>query len=552
MAVVQISRIQVRRGQKQQGSGLPQLASGELGWAVDTRELYIGNGSVAEGAPAVGNTKILTEYDDLFQLANTYTYKATESYLLTGPNSTNPIRRTLQSRLDDRVSVRSFGAKGDGTQIDTAFMQRAIHQLDLNDATKGNPQSRVVIHMEAGVYLIDDTIFLPPYTTISGAGPDKTIIRQTATGKPIFKTVNLSSVPGAPASDASTTTLNQPVKLCLDNLTLEQNSATNALVLENCADSSFAKIKIAGPWASGSAVGSDAGIMINSLSGTVESNGNKFENCEVTGFSYAVYSDWDINNNNWDSCKFNSCAYGVVFGENTLVGSPGTGQSTGPSFNEIRSCVFDNINRQGIWIVNGEYNLSQNNNFTSVGNDGGIEKAPKYPVIQYLKATNKSIDDYFSRTKELISGSGLINVPYIPEVEGTAFYDLKYENTITFGRLSDTRLFRLPGITNQSYEVEYIMVSNNYRLIRNGVLTVVVDGYSSPAIAEISDDYHFIGDETYADAVSFEPLTRTFNVSVGNQTLTYGAIDVKVTSTMPVDDQTEIKFIVKAKKSDVI
>mgnify|MGYP000654353680 CR=1 FL=1 len=74
MAVVQISRIQIRRGQKNQGSGIPQLAGGEFGWAVDSRELYIGNGSVAEGAPAVGNTKVITEHDDLFTLANTYSY----------------------------------------------------------------------------------------------------------------------------------------------------------------------------------------------------------------------------------------------------------------------------------------------------------------------------------------------------------------------------------------------------------------------------------------------------------------------------------------------
>ena len=61
MAIVQISRIQIRRGQKLTGSGVPQLAGGELGWAVDTRELYIGNGSVSEGSPAVGNSKVLTE-----------------------------------------------------------------------------------------------------------------------------------------------------------------------------------------------------------------------------------------------------------------------------------------------------------------------------------------------------------------------------------------------------------------------------------------------------------------------------------------------------------
>ena len=62
MAVVQISKIQVRRGQKNQGTGIPQLASGEFGWAVDAQELYIGNGAVSEGAPAVGNTQILTDH----------------------------------------------------------------------------------------------------------------------------------------------------------------------------------------------------------------------------------------------------------------------------------------------------------------------------------------------------------------------------------------------------------------------------------------------------------------------------------------------------------
>ena len=54
MAVVQISKIQIRRGRKNTGSGLPQLSSGELGWAIDSQELYIGNGAVAEGAPTVG------------------------------------------------------------------------------------------------------------------------------------------------------------------------------------------------------------------------------------------------------------------------------------------------------------------------------------------------------------------------------------------------------------------------------------------------------------------------------------------------------------------
>ena len=133
MAVVQISRIQVRRGQKNQGSGVPQLAGGEFGWAVDSRELYIGNGSVAEGAPAVGNTKLITQHDDLFALANTYTYLAGET-VQTGGTPSSPVKRTLQQALDEVVSVRSFGAPGDGTD-QTVVLQRALDQLYLNSAS---------------------------------------------------------------------------------------------------------------------------------------------------------------------------------------------------------------------------------------------------------------------------------------------------------------------------------------------------------------------------------------------------------------------------------
>ena len=50
MAIVQISRIQHRRGVAE---NLPQLAVGELGLAVDTRRLYIGNGG--SDAPQIEN-----------------------------------------------------------------------------------------------------------------------------------------------------------------------------------------------------------------------------------------------------------------------------------------------------------------------------------------------------------------------------------------------------------------------------------------------------------------------------------------------------------------
>ena len=59
MAIVQISQITNRKGLS---TDLPQLAGAELGWSTDTRQLWIGNGTLEDGAPVIGNTEILTEF----------------------------------------------------------------------------------------------------------------------------------------------------------------------------------------------------------------------------------------------------------------------------------------------------------------------------------------------------------------------------------------------------------------------------------------------------------------------------------------------------------
>lgn len=66
MAVTQISKIQIRRGLQE---NLPQLASAELGWSIDEQRLFIGNGTLAEGAPTVGMTEILTTQTIYSELA---------------------------------------------------------------------------------------------------------------------------------------------------------------------------------------------------------------------------------------------------------------------------------------------------------------------------------------------------------------------------------------------------------------------------------------------------------------------------------------------------
>jgi hypothetical protein len=186
MAVVQISRIQIRRGQANQGTGFPQLASGELGWAIDTQQLYIGNGAVSEGSPSVGNTRVLTQTDlsgtsNLLQQLQ-HIYKVNDVSVVTGPNANSPVQRTLQVRLDDFVNTTDFGTAGDGITDDTAAIQRAINQLFLNATTPAysntvsGASKRVILQMPAGQFNTSSTIYIPSYASLVGAGADKTVI----------------------------------------------------------------------------------------------------------------------------------------------------------------------------------------------------------------------------------------------------------------------------------------------------------------------------------------------------------------------------------------
>ena len=103
MAIVQVSRITNRKGLEE---NLPQLSGAEFGWCIDSRQLFIGNGTPNEGAPVIGNTEILTEFSDITVLSN-YTYQdiAVGYAAQTGPTPDDPTIRTLQAKLDDIADV---------------------------------------------------------------------------------------------------------------------------------------------------------------------------------------------------------------------------------------------------------------------------------------------------------------------------------------------------------------------------------------------------------------------------------------------------------------
>ena len=413
MAVVQISKIQIRRGRKNSGTGLPQLSSGELGWAIDTQELYIGNGAVSEGAPQVGNTKILTQQDNLFDIAKNYTYKEGDGSIVTGPDASNPVVRTLQERLDDRVSIKAFGVTGEQSQNATSLLQKAIDQLYLNAGSEVSTQDRVILHLEAGTYTIFDTIRIPPHATLVGAGSGKTIIVQENPSRSVFTTVSDESTPGNYVLDGEFAT--QARNIRLEGMTLQTNDVSKGLVLQSCRDSRFDDLVIVGPWRIPNAIPEDStatfdiGLSLNSKNGGVETVRNEFTNCHVDGFAYGIVSNWDINDNVFTTCNFSTLGYGVAFGKDMLVdGNKANGTATGPHNNIFSDCVFTNTKRNAILVTEGTYNVSRGNKFITCGNDGGSDDMPLYSIISYSKLGNESINDYFSRTKVLSYTQGTV------------------------------------------------------------------------------------------------------------------------------------------------
>ncbi|MDC0002615.1 glycosyl hydrolase family 28-related protein [bacterium] len=536
MAVVQISRIQVRRGKKGVDN-LPQLASGELGWAIDTQEIYVGNGSVSEGAPAVGNTKVLTEHDNIFQLAGQYTYR-NNSGVSTGVSSTQPVQRSLQQRLDDVVTGLDFGMIGDGVTDDTIAFQRAIDQLFIN-TNKANPSSRVTLMLTPGNYVLTATIKVPPYANIVGAGKDRTIITTSATEG--FTFVNGESTPGAYAAVSTNSFINQAKHINIQGMTLTQSVAGVMFDVHSVRDSNFADLKVTGSWLSGGAlVAGQKAFSIVGDSAAVMSNNNTFDNVAVSGYTYAFYSDFAIKDTLIRNGDFNTNAYGIVLGENTVLG--GLGQDTGPQNTRISNSSFDEIARNAIWVKEGSDTASNNNTFNSVGNNNGTEASSAYAVIKFDKPNNTSNNDFFKRFEALsFEQQYIVNQKFTPVIEGSCQFDMNgtSELEVVFQSIAN-RYFRLPGDANTNYEIDYVYHSTAYEAHRSGILYISLD-YDNDNIT-VRDEYNFAGSSGLV--TNFE---LTASLVDENADATKDTVEIKVSNATATDAGT-FKFHVRSKR----
>jgi len=85
------------------------------------------------------------------------------------PAGTGAVNTNVQAKLRESVSVKDFGAVGDGTTNDTAAIQAAINY---------GASANVSIFFPAATYLIQGTLTAGTLTVLYGEGIDKTILKK--------------------------------------------------------------------------------------------------------------------------------------------------------------------------------------------------------------------------------------------------------------------------------------------------------------------------------------------------------------------------------------
>lgn len=486
MAIVQISRITNRKGLTE---NLPQLAGAELGWCIDSRRLFIGNGTLQEGAPIIGNTEILTEFSDITVLSS-YTYQdiAVGYPAQTGPSASTPVVRTVQAKLDDFADVRDFGAVGDGITDDTAAINRALYQLY---CVQANSAVRRSLYFPAGTYIVSESIVIPTYAKLVGEGADCSIIQLVTSGD----ISSLSAYVARFGDSKQQTGVNignngavAPRNIEISSITFASSVITDVFLVEDATQCWFDSVNFVGPLTesdiiSGLATDDIAGVRFSSTS-TLICNDITFDKCAFEGLTYGISTDQQIKSVTVSNSKFNLLYSGIAFGLSTPVNGGPTG------FRAVHN-MFDKIYSYGISYENVSMNASAYNAFYDVGNE--YTGNPVVPSILFGTDNNISIGDMFERTDD--NSYVIPNIRIVGQAvnTGTQIQIGRYtrENGRTFAignNQSNQTVFTVNSDNTKAFQMSYTIVRDT--AIRYGTLIVTAQNSDDSSLTlSYSDEF---------------------------------------------------------------
>ena len=513
MAVVEIAKIQVRRGQENQ-TGVPRLDPGEFGWAQDTQNLYIGK-SRTEGANSDDNARILTDKDlsGIFSQVvgavnaastGTYRYGLVNNIPYSQLHSTTST--TFATKLDNWVSLTDFAPNGVWPPIGGNDITTILHDAI---GTYANPYGVVVnstpgwtpkaIKIPAGNWTISGTTDLPPNTKLIGEGANLTVI--TASTSTVLRTVDSIGRPFSSMSGIPDGT--HPKNIHIEGMTIISTSTGAILLsLDNVSNADIVNVNFGNPAVStsthvngieirGSVVG-DPSIFL-ALSSNI-----KINDCNFNGLNSGVYQNTGTTNRYYiQNSEFTNMNHGVE------MWSPNN--EPGPVNGVIDNNIFERIAQEAIYIgtttntTTNSYVVSSNNSFRNVGNNLTNDASTQItPVITFNNRSNSSVNDYFSRLAKVNTTTNYPIVSGPATIQSSINYSTSIGSDVSVG-YTVTNIV-LTG-REQLVTIDYTMVDqNNTVFTRTGQLTLNVTPANTNAgeavFASVSDYFN------YAEAVT--------------------------------------------------
>lgn len=473
MAVVQISKIQIRRGQKNSSTGVPQLSSAELAWAVDTQELFIGNGSVEEGAPYVGNTKILTEHDNILELASSYRFASDD------PSITLSTPRALLGKIDEiEVSVADFGAVGDGSTDCVQAFENAFTQLFRNT----DPKYKKVLTVPNGEYLFLSGLEIPSNAIIRGETPTGAILH--------LDTNNITFVTSTGSVLVDFNSTNRPQNIHISNLTIRRSSGQ--VVLTGVKDSSFTDVSFVGEYVLGNPVTNistepSSVIWSNDIPGIKVENVS-FIDCKFHYNSVSLKCNQTIQTDT--TMNFSGCDFFVNDTSFYVDGVSGQGniwQIKDSKFTQIATQIFNSNNGYGTKF--------QRCNFKECGNGTNTAALPTSTMISFGESRDNLVLDCISDRQQAAGVVASELVDSISEVTNSDYTKLINRNFADIYLTDSFRPIIVVSAFNNFITLNYVLRLGDH--VRMGKIDLTIGDDKSKV--SLSDEYK------YSDATASSP-----------------------------------------------
>ena len=364
--------------------------------------------------------------------------------------------------------------------------------------------ARAILHIPAGTYSVNGPIYLPPYVSLSGEGPGKTLISLANSSVSLFQLVGVNPstgnretfVPGFTNVQSG----HQPRYIHISDITVQYNTATSTaatlpLIRVDCAtDTVIERCQFQGAFnvgASATSYDTYAGIEVRGQ-GALTTKGLIIQDCTFNNLCYGVESSYDMQDAVISNCEFDELNRGVVYCE-TLA----SGNYTGPVRTRLVQNRFNDIEREGFYVGNNGNSLATNhissyNVFTEVGNNINGDSNPVTPVINFLSPGNISSGDYIDRFRSLNSGTITTSTVSLG-VGGSAYVDSEvvYSSAISSATVTLAR-FPFNG-SEQSLSVKYNILKPASAIARKGELLINSSILSGTPTAEVTDTYRYTG-----------------------------------------------------------